>query len=73
MPYYVFAVRPFAQLQQLAEHASFRDASVQAKALRAEPAAEAGVRIQVVFAENPLAAEDLLLQVRDRRPEGEES
>jgi len=72
MPYYVFAVRPFAQLQRLAEHTSFRDASAQAKALRAQPVAEPGARIQVVFAENSLAAEDLLLQVRDRTPEGEE-
>jgi hypothetical protein len=72
MPYYVYAVRPFAQLQQLAEHASFKDASAQAKALRAAPGAEPGVRVRVIFAETALAAEDLLLQVRDRAPEADD-
>jgi hypothetical protein len=69
MPYFVYAVRPFAQLQQLGEHAAFREASVQAKALRAAPEADPQAAIRVMFAENALAAEDLLLQVRDRAPE----
>jgi hypothetical protein len=69
MPYFVYAVRPFAQLQQLGEHAAFRDASVQAKALRAAPDADPQAAIRVMFAENALAAEDLLLQVRDRAPD----
>jgi len=69
MPYFVYAVRPFAQLQQLGEHAAFRDASVQAKALRAAPDADPQAAIRVMFADNALAAEDLLLQVRDRAPD----
>lgn len=83
MPYYVFSVRPFAQLECLGEHAAFRDASAMAKALRAERLAgaagqpegrmsAAGEQIRVMFAENALAAEDLLLQPRDPRPAGEE-
>ena len=35
MPYYVFAVKPFAQLERLAEFTAFKDASAHAKALRA--------------------------------------
>jgi hypothetical protein len=72
MPYYVYAVRAFGQLQALGEHAAFKDASAQAKALRAaQPAADAA-RIKVVFAATPLEAEDLLLQLRDPAHPGEE-
>lgn len=69
MPYFVYAVRPFAQLQQLGEHAAFRDASLQAKALRAAPDGDPQAAIRVMFADNAVAAEDLLLQVRDRAPD----
>ncbi|HEX9720615.1 MAG TPA: hypothetical protein VGA59_12880 [Ramlibacter sp.] len=69
MPYYVYAIKPMAQLEKLAEFASFKEASMQAKALRAEgPAA----RIKVIFADNPLAAEDLMLQVREAPPDGDD-
>jgi hypothetical protein len=72
MPYYVYAVRPFAQLERLGEHAVFRDASAQAKALRATLTAGEAARIKVMFAETALAAEDLLLQIRDPEHPGEE-
>jgi hypothetical protein len=71
MPYYVYAVRPFAQLECLGEHAAFRDASAKAKALRAERQA-AGESIRVMFAATALAAEDLLLQRREPPPPGDE-
>jgi hypothetical protein len=69
MPYFVYAVRPFAQLDKLGEHTAFRDASAQAKALRAAPDADPEATIRVMFAADATAAEDLLLQVRDRAPE----
>ena len=72
MPYYVYAVRPMAQLELLASFDSFKAASAEAKALRAEPAAHAGARIKMIFADHPLAAEDLLLQVRPPGPSGDE-
>lgn len=72
MPYYVYAVRPFAQLEQLAEHAAFKDASAQAKALRAQQGADDRTSIRVMFAATALEAEDLLLQIREPRPAGEE-
>lgn len=72
MPYYVYAVRPFAQLEQLAEFAAFKDASAQAKALRAQQAADDRASIRVMFAATALEAEDLLLQIREPRPAGEE-
>lgn len=67
MPYYVFNVKPFAQLEKLAEYASFRDASAHAKTLRGALLPADG-QIRVMFAESVTAAEDLLCQVRDAAP-----
>ena len=72
MPYYVYAVLPFAQLTRLAEFDAFAAASSQAKALRAAQAADDRTRIKVIFADSTLAAEDLLLQVRDAAPAGDD-
>lgn len=72
MPYYVYAVRPFAQLEQLSEHAAFKEASAQAKALRAAQPAGDAARIRVMHAASALEAEDLLLQLREPEPPGEE-
>jgi len=71
MPYYVFSVRPFAQLSKLAEFADFRAASAQAKALRGQSLAP-GERIKVMFAESEDMAVDLLCQVRDPGPIGDD-
>ncbi|MDP1533501.1 MAG: hypothetical protein Q8N44_14550 [Rubrivivax sp.] len=70
MPYYVYAVKAFAQLEKLAEFDTFAPASAHAKSLRTTAAGS--VRIKVMFADNPLAAEDLLLQVRQPGPSGDE-
>ncbi len=72
MPYYVYAVKPFAQLEKLAEFAVFQEASVHAKSLRAARGGRPGERIKVMFADNPLAAEDMLLQVREAPPDGDD-
>lgn len=72
MAYFVYAVRPFAQLEKLAEFDRFAPASAHAKHLRAAHAAEPGLQIRVMFAETALAAEDLLLQIREPGPSGEE-
>lgn len=72
MPYYVYAVKPFAQLEKLAEFDAFKDASAHAKALRQAPQVDTATRIKVMFADTPLAAEDLLLQVRPPGPSGDE-
>jgi hypothetical protein len=76
MPYFVFAVKPFAQLECLGEHAAYRDASALAKSLRAERRARGaataqGESIRIMFAETVAAAEDLLLQPRDAPPPGD--
>ena len=72
MPYYIYRVKPFAQLDKLAEHSAFPAASNEAKTLRAALPAGSPDKIKVIFADNALQAEDLLCQVRDPAPKGDE-
>lgn len=72
MPYFLYRVQPFAQLQPLGEYANFPEASRAAKAQRAAEPGEPGRRVRVVFADDALAAEDLLLQVREAPPGGDD-
>ena len=72
MPYYIYRVKPFAQLDKLTEFATFKDASEQAKAARAEQPAGAPGKIKVIFAESEIQAEDLLCQVRTPAPRGDD-
>lgn len=72
MPYYIYRVKPFAQLEKLAAFDAFAEASAQAKTLRATQSAGMQGKIKVMFAEDALQAEDLLCQVRDAPPRGDE-
>jgi hypothetical protein len=72
MPYFVFSVRPFAQIEKLAEFDGFKQASAHAKSLRAGQAVAAGARVKVMFADNQQLAEDLLCQVREAGPTGDD-
>lgn len=72
MPYYVFNVKPMAQLEKLAEFDAFKEASVFAKAQRAQDGADNRRLIKVMFGDHQLAAEDLLSQVREPRREGDD-
>ena len=65
MPYYIYRVFPFGRLEKAAQFDAFKDASAEAKRLRAAPGQPAGCRHKVIFAENELHAEDLLSQVRE--------
>lgn len=71
MPYFVFSVQGFGQLQLLGTHEAFKPASLQAKALRADPAHQ-GAAIKVMFGNHQLEAEDQLLQQRERTPQGDD-
>jgi hypothetical protein len=72
MPYYIYRVKPFAQLEKLTEFEAFNDASAHAKALRAGEGAAASGKIKLMFADNELQAEELLCQVRVAGPRGDE-
>lgn len=68
MPYYIYDIveQPIRQLKKLSLHPSFKEASSEAKRLRA--ASTSAGTVKVVFAENELQAEDLLSQVREAPP-----
>ncbi len=72
MPYFVFNVKPLAQIDKLAEFASFKEASVHAKALRAQPSMGVDGKIKVMFADNEQLAQDLLCQSREPGPTGDD-
>ena len=72
MPYYIYRVKPFAQLEKLATFDAFGAASAQAKTLRATQSAEMPGKIKVMYAKDELQAEDQLCQVRDAPPRGDE-
>lgn len=69
MPYFIYKIhRPLGNLEKVAQHAAFKDASSQAKSLRNASGLPAGCTIKLIFAENELQAEDLLSQVREPEP-----
>lgn len=72
MPYYIYKVLPMAQLEKLNEFSAFKEASTHAKTLRAAQDASAPGKIKVMFAENEQQAEDLLCQIRDPGPIGDD-
>ena len=72
MPYYLYRIGPFGQLHKLDEFESFKAASAQAKALRGAAEAPKHSRIKVMFAANEQLAEELLCQVREAPPPGDE-
>lgn len=70
MPYYIYRISqigPIKQLEKLADYPSFKEASGRAKELRNE-VDPAQVKIQVVFGENELQAEDAINTVRQAQP-----
>lgn len=72
MPYFLYRVHAFAQLEPLGQSPTYAEASRRAKALRAAETAQPGRRVRVIYADDALAAEDLLLQVREAPPGGED-
>lgn len=74
MPYYIYRIieRPIRQLEKLEQHAAYREASSRTKELRKEEAWGANGLIKMIHAETELEAEDLLNQVRDPVPDGDD-
>jgi hypothetical protein len=70
MPYYIYRVTqlgPVKNLEKLTQFDVFKDASVKAKELRKENDLTK-CKIQVVFGENELQAEEALHSVREAEP-----
>lgn len=73
MPYYIYRIKqPLSILEKLDAHDAFASASARAKELRTELPANSLDKVKVIFAENELQAEDLLSQVREPGPPGDE-
>ena len=68
MPYFIYRVLPYAQLEKIAEFNRFSAASAHAKALRAAERGAPEGKVRVMFADNEQSAEDLLCQIRDPGP-----
>ena len=70
MPYYVYRMWsfPIRRLEKVEEAPSYGAASARAKALRTSPDLPEGCAVKVIFGANELEAEDLLSQVRTRKP-----
>jgi hypothetical protein len=70
MPYYIYRVAqlgPVKQLEKLTQLATFKEASAEAKRLRKDVDLTK-CKIQVVFGENELQAEEALHSVREAEP-----
>jgi hypothetical protein len=70
MPYYIYRITqlgPVKQLEKLGDFGSFKEASARAKELRND-IDPARAKIQVVFGENELQAEDAINTVRQAEP-----
>lgn len=72
MPYYIFRVKTLGLVEKLCEFDNFAEASARAKALRAADPPGAPGKVKVMFADNELQAEDLLCQVREPGPSGDD-
>ena len=64
MAYYIYRVFPFARLEKVTQFDAFKEASAEAKKLRAAGGLPADCKLKVIFAEDEFQAEDLLSQVR---------
>ena len=74
MPYYLYKVfeTPIRRLEKIESHEAFKAASARARALRRELDMSEGCAVKTVFADNELQAEDLLGQVREAGPSGDD-
>lgn len=74
MPYFIYRIteQPIRLLKSLEQHETYRDASARVKALRAEQAVDSPAVIKMIHAETELQAEDLLNEVREKPPAGDD-
>lgn len=68
MPYYIYKIGPLNILEKQGQADSFKEAKAAANALRKQLDPNAGQAIKMIFAENELAAEDILSQPRELDP-----
>ncbi|MFP5417843.1 MAG: hypothetical protein ACLGHA_01680 [Gammaproteobacteria bacterium] len=74
MPYFVFRIGMFKVLEKQGEWASFKEAKAQTNALRKTLDPNSGDKYKMIFADNELAAQDMLSAERelDQRLSGDD-
>ncbi len=71
MPYYIYKVFefPLKRVEKIEQHDVYRQGADRSKLLRKELALTEQCNVKMIFAENELQAEELLMQVREPAPE----
>ena len=71
MPYYIYKVFdfPLKRVEKIEQYDVFRQGADRSKVLRRELALSEKCNVKMMFAENELQAEELLMQVREPAPE----
>ena len=71
MPYYIYKIFefPMKRVEKIEQHEIYKQAADRSKLLRKELALSEQCNVKMVFAENELLAEELLMQVREPAPE----
>jgi hypothetical protein len=71
MPYYIYKVFefPMKRLEKIEQYDKYKVGAERSKLLRKELALTEQCNVKMIFAENELQAEELLLQVREPAPE----
>lgn len=68
MPYFIYKIGPLNILEKQGVAATFKEAKAAVNALRKGLDPMCGVTVKMIFAENELAAEDILSQPRELDP-----
>lgn len=68
MPYFIYKIGPLNILEKQDQAESFKEAKAKANELRKRLDPKTGTSIKMIFAENELAAEDILSQPRELDP-----
>ena len=71
MPYYIYKVFefPIKRVQKIEQHEVYKQGAERSKLLRKELALTEQCTVKMMFAENELQAEELLMEVREPAPE----
>jgi len=71
MPYYIYKLFefPMKRVEKIEQHEVYKQAADRSKLLRKELALSEQCNVKMIFAENELQAEELLMQVREPAPE----
>lgn len=68
MPYYIYQIGPMNILAKQGQAETFKEAKAVANTLRKALNPNSGLMVKMIFADNELAAEDILSQPRELDP-----